>query len=540
MATEQELQDAYKLLRQFLNPTIKGKNTDALLKAMANGGADLIFNAQAVHDNLFIMSGEGRFLDRLLADRDLRRPGEVGLSDDDYRNLGVEVTTRKQVQDLILKILDIVYGYEYARAFTSSQELEPYALEDGDILSVKFDDANVFNIRFDVSQFDNIGSATAREIADVVTRSLRAQGHSGFGDVKNDGAGNYLVLVSPTLGPSSAIQIVGGKSQNVLKFPSIRPTSQAAGTQLQLTAGTGGVVRATWTAGPAPGFGKIRAGDYVNVFGSGFDVAQNQGCFTVTDSSGGSVGNAYVEWINPIGLTESVTLSDAEDLMFFEPTRSHLTSKPTYAAAYQTENKVLEVYLPALTRIVRRDRLDAAYLSDAAIVGAQEHVGNYIYDTQQNFSLGSIATTTTTNIDPSLNGLIEVSDASDFPDQPGFVIFGLGTARQEGPIPYLNRPSSNTIRVSPAYRFRYNHPSGTDINSVNSNSPIVLNPTGTDYQTYLTDMAGGRLYAQELIDMVVATGITLIFTILYPGNEGLGGWQNTTAEGKREWQEIFE
>lgn len=539
MATDQELKDAEKLLRQFLNKSIQGPNTDAILAALSTGAADLIHNAQAVHDNMFIMTAEGRYLDRLLADRDLVRPGAVGLSDEDYRKLGVEVTTRKQVQDLIDKILDIVYGYEYSRAFISSEVIEPYQLEDGDVLSIKFDDANTFNILFQASQFTSISSASAREVADVITRSLRASGHDGFADVKNDGSGDYVVIVSPTIGSSSSISIIGGKAQNGLRFPAIRPTSQISGTQFTLTAGVGGVIRATWTAGPAPGLGKVKAGDYVNVYGSGFDF-QNQGSFKVVKAVGGSVGNAYVEWANPAGISETVTLSAPEDLMFFYPKREFLTSKPTFAAAYQTQNKVLEVYLPALTRIVRRDRLDAGYLSDGPIMGAQEHVGNYIYDTQQNFSLGSIATVTSAVIDPSQNGIITVADATYFPDTNGFLMFGLGTDRQEGPVPYLGRPSANTLRISPAYRFRYNHAVGTDINSVNTNSPVVLSPTGLDYQTYITDMSVGRVYAQDLIDAVVATGITLIFTILYPGEEGLGGWLNETESGKREWQQVFE
>lgn len=539
MATDQELKDAEKLLRQFLNKTIRGPNTDAILAAMANGAADLIYNAQAVHDNLFIMSAEGRYLDRLLADRNIVRPGAVGLSDEDYRKLGVEVTTRKQVQDLIDKILDIVYGYEYSRSFVASEVLEPYSLEDGDILSIKFDDVNVFNVMFQSSQFSNIATASAREVADSITRFLRASGHDGFADVKNDGAGNYVVIVSPTIGASSSISIVGGKAQNALRFPSLRPTSQIAGTQFTLTSGVGGVIRATWTAGSAPGLGKVRAGDYVNIFGSGFDF-NNKGSFRVTKASGGSIGNAYVEWANPAGVSEVVTLGASEDLMFFYPKREFLTSKPTFAAAYQTQNKVLEIYLPALTRIVRRDRLDAGYLSDTAIPNAQEHVGNYIYDVQQNFSLGSVATNTSSVIDPSQNGIITVADATYFPDSNGFLIFGLGTSRQEGPVPYLGRPSANSLRINPAYRFRYNHATGTDVNILNTNSPIVLSPTGLDYQTYITDMSVGRVYAEQLIDTVVATGITLIFTVLFPGEEGLGGWLNETDEGKKEWQQVFE
>lgn len=534
-----EQKEAYELLRKFLNPTIQGPNTDAILKAMSMGAADLIYNAKAVHDNMFIMTAEGRFLDRLLADRNFRRPGQVGLSDDDFRSLGVEVTLRKQVQDLISKILDITYGYEYSRSFTASQEAEPYSLKDGDTLKVKFDDNEEFIIKFDTSQFDQISQAKAREIADAITRTLKAKGHDGFADVKNGGNGDYVVIVSPTIGPASSVTVTGGRAQNELKFPNIRQTTQIAGTQVTLSQGSGGSIRATWTGGSSPGFGKVRPKDYVNVYGSGFSF-ENIGSFEITASSGGSVGNAYVEWKNPQGGAETVTLSDEKDLMFFEPFRNFISSKPTFAAAFQTQNKVLEIYLPALTRIVRRDRMDAAYLADSTPPNAQEQAGNFIYDTEQNFVLGDSFTHTTKTIEPSMNGLLEVDDSTYFPDSLGYLVLGVGTAKQEGPVRYLNRPSAKTLRIDPSYRFKYNHGPNTDVNIVSKNAPIIPDPSGADYQVYLTDMAGGRLYAQEIIDMVTATGITLIFTILYPGEEGLGGWLSESEDGKKQWQEVFE
>lgn len=539
MASEQELSDAYKLLRSFLRKNIKGKNTDAILNAMAVGGADYLHNAKAVNDNLFIVSAEGRYLDRILADRNFVRPGQVGLSDEDFRTLGVEVTTRKQVRDLIMSILETIYGYEYTRAYAKTTELEPYNLTDGDLLTIQFDDGEVISIRFDVSQFENIAAATAREVSDVITRTLRAKGKGGFADVGNDGLGNYIILVSPTIGPSSTVKVVGGRSQNVLKFPTIRPTSQDVGTQLTLSAGSGGVVRAVWTGGPSPSFGKVKKGDYVNVFGTIFDV-ENRGSFTVTDSGGGSLGVAFVEWVNPIGVSEVAAIGSSLDITFFEPTRNTLISKPTFAAAYQVEDQVLEVYLPALTRIVRRDRLDAAYLVETEEPLAQEQVGNFLYDLDRGFVTGSITTNTSSLIDPNLNGLVSVANANQFPDEAGYLIFGLGTARQEGPVPYVGRPSSNTLRISPVYQFTFNHAVGTDITIVTNNAPVVLNPSGTDYQTYVTDMSSGRLFAEELIDAVVATGIRLVIYIMYPGNEGLSSWNRPGPEAADQWHKVFD
>ena len=61
---------------------------------------------------------------------------------------------------------------------------------------------------------------------------------------------------------------------------------------------------------------------------------------------------------------------------------------------------------------------------------------------------------------------------------------------------------------------------------VTSDAPITLPSDGSYYQPYLTDTAVGRVYAQNLINTIAAAGVTVIYTILYPNSEGLGGWQN--------------
>ena len=39
---------------------------------------------------------------------------------------------------------------------------------------------------------------------------------------------------------------------------------------------------------------------------------------------------------------------------------------------------------------------------------------------------------------------------------------------------------------------------------------------------FITDVVEGRIYAESLIDLVTAAGITIVYTILYPGDTGLG------------------
>lgn len=513
------IQKEKQRLRQYLNPAIRGPNTDAVLESLAKGAAHLIQNVEAVNDNIYIVSASGRYLDTLLAGRGLSRPENVGLSDDIFRQIGIEVSTRKQIRDLVLSILEIMYGEEFTRATGHTTELEPYALEDGDTLQLQFDDGEAIEIVFSSSQFSNINTATAQEVADSITKELRRLGRTGAAFAKDDGLGGYVVLISSTIGPASSVKVIGGKAQNKLKFDSIRPTTGLASTQWTLTQESGGVIRATWSGGANPSIGKVRKGDYVNIYGTSFNIA-NRGTFTVTNVQGGLIGNAYIEFLNPNGIAETVVQGNNEAILFFNPSRSTIISQLTYATAYQTESRLLEVFIPATTKVVRRNRKGAAHLHENEPSGAQ--LGPYLFENSKPFIISGEECNTTQVVDANSGIVIEVDDSSLIPDTNGNLVFGFGTSKEEGPVPYIARPSSNTLMINPSYKFKNTHPANTNISLVAQNYVYDVRTDGSDYAFYLTDIVSGRIYAEELIKLVAATGIRLVITVLYPGDVGLG------------------
>jgi hypothetical protein len=79
------------------------------------------------------------------------------------------------------------------------------------------------------------------------------------------------------------------------------------------------------------------------------------------------------------------------------------------------------------------------------------------------------------------------------------------------------------------------HASGTDVALVSAKSPVVVTRDGLDYPFYITDVVSGRLYAQDLINGVAATGINIVFTILYPSDKGLGKWGTAYSENPTIW-----
>jgi len=84
--------------------------------------------------------------------------------------------------------------------------------------------------------------------------------------------------------------------------------------------------------------------------------------------------------------------------------------------------------------------------------------------------------------------------------------------------------------VSPAYFIQKDHAIGSSVLLIDSKSPIQLPTDGSDYEPFLTDTANGRVYAQTLINGVVAAGVTVIYTILYPNDLGLGGYGTSHSE----------
>ena len=527
----------FKRLRSYLNPAIKGVNTNSILQALAKGSLHLINNVEAVNDSLYIVKAEDRYLDSRLADRDIVRPDSVGLSDEVFRKLGIQVVNRKQVRDLILQILEVVYGEELTRAFVASTQVEPYQLFDNDSLRISFDDEPELEIIFDTAEFTNINSATAQEVADSITKQIRKLGRRGAAFVKDDGLGPYVVLISGTSGPSSSVRVMGGKSNNKLKFPSIRPTTAQPLTQWTMSLEAGGVIRATWTGGTNPSVGKVRANDYVNIYGTSFNPL-NRGTFTITKVKGGLVGDAYVEFSNPNGVTETVNQGTVEGVLFFNPARKTLSSNFTFATAYQTEERLLEIFLPAVTKVVKRDRIGASYLQESG-PSIQGEFGPYLWDISKGYLIGGEECNTTQKVDANLGLVLGVDDASQIPDDTGFLIFGYGFSNEEGPVPYIGRPSSNSLLISPSYKFKFTHDVGTNISLVSSFSTYDPSPDGTDFPVYLTGVVDGRLYARDLIKLVAATGIKVVINILYPSSEGLGKWNTPTDEKTYIWGPDF-
>jgi len=611
-------QPDYKRLRSFLNPAIKGVAVDSVLNALATGTGYLTSIVQQTNAQLFITTASGQYLDLLLSQYGVTRPPSLGLADEIFRQIGIQVKNRKQVRDLLENLLEVVFGSQFCKALDSATVVEPYDLNNGDTLIVSFDGGAPITIPFQTSNFEDIHNAKAIEVADAIVAYLATQNLTGLATTSNNGLGNYVQLVSSTIGPRSSVQVLGGSAQNALLFPSPVSSSGNASTQWTLSAQSDGRIRFTWSGGANPNLGKLASGYYVNIYGGGFASSSNVGTFNIVDSQGGTVNNSYFEVYNPIGTTGIVTQGTDTAVLFYNPVKETILSQGYYAAVFQTQPQVVNIFLPATTQVVRRSRTGSAHLHDpprgtftllaqpnagdifgltssislvagvnftiggtiaettqnivaavneldASMVGIYNLIdgqnivlvynnslsntltvtytgsasieasgpqgsnvslepnqyGPYSYDLSQPFVVGTVASNLTQDVNASTGRVVLVESSEGFPNQTGYVIFGYGTAQQEL-AQYIAVPSATSILLSPINALQYDHPVGSEVRFVESKSAVVVNPNGSDWPFYLTDIVGGRIYCQELIEQVIAAGITLNFVILYSSDIGLG------------------
>jgi hypothetical protein len=118
---------------------------------------------------------------------------------------------------------------------------------------------------------------------------------------------------------------------------------------------------------------------------------------------------------------------------------------------------------------------------------------------------------------------ITVDDATQFPDQPGWLVFGFGYDYQVGPVRYLGRLSTTTLSLDYKFRFTANVPMGAQVCLLANKGPYVPPSPTTVGSFYLTASAAGLEAAESAIAAAVGAGIVVNTTVTYPGDRGLGG-----------------
>jgi hypothetical protein len=149
--------------------------------------------------------------------------------------------------------------------------------------------------------------------------------------------------------------------------------------------------------------------------------------------------------------------------------------------------------------------------------------GPFIYDPDNGVAVTGVKTTTTIEIQEGASyNALAVTDASNFPDEEGWLCFGFGTAKQVQPVHYLGRISSTALLLDPTYTFPMTLGSGTTITLLKQRGPWTPSNPEEVGSFYVTAAASGRIAASNTIDEIVAAGVNVEKVVVYPSDKGLG------------------
>ncbi len=181
----------------------------------------------------------------------------------------------------------------------------------------------------------------------------------------------YAVKIySNTLGLSSSVRITGGKAQDILKFSDIVETYVGANSLPEWVVTidlSRNIVRFTTDTDPTRvDLLGIVAGDYVNIYGSEFNVG-NRGSFPITAVDvtypGGTL-TQYFEIENLDAFEQTVTQLDENSMVFYRPFKN-TTQKPNSRTVLvaQHDNEI-DVSYPATSSVVHRTLETGSYLHE--------------------------------------------------------------------------------------------------------------------------------------------------------------------------------
>lgn len=376
-------------LRQYISSFIDGPNFQAVMQSIADQLQKAEDLSIAVTNQLSISTSSGVYLDKQLAQKLIVRPADLGMQDLAFAQLGIQVNQAKQITEIVHTVLGTFYGDDVVRGSTVSGIAGPYSFKDGDDLIFTLESAAPITLTLLASSFNNAQSVTTEELCGVITRFIRGIGSQGYAQpfIDADTALSYVQIFGGAKGPFSMIQILGGRIQNQLEFPQLRNTLLPLNTTVwEITRNIGNTHRFRWISGPQPLLDQVLPNDKLLLYGAQFESSGFVGTFDVTQARPGVTGTSADSGFfeiqidgssplassapnvtpppNTITTTYSITLTQSsyDDLKFFLAKKSTPYSKPRYALAWEPTASLLKVYMPATTKIVKRDLIGAAHI----------------------------------------------------------------------------------------------------------------------------------------------------------------------------------
>ena len=341
--------------------TRQNPNWKAIVKAIGESDQDVADLLEEVRKQFSVKTAARPYVDRLAANVAVTRPDLMGMPDSTFKQfVPVMAYQPKQVKAVIDQLLDVFFFKETISAFTQTDAIEPYRIEDEWELTYLVDGIYEESIIFAAADFADFTSATADEIVSVINRRAT---YSFAATVYNPILKTKTVrLFTKTIGSKGSVQITGGRVNISMQFSGYNHVSgSGVDTTWDITR-IGDEVTFEYISGTSPQLHLIQAGDTVILSMANTVSPVNAGSFPIQSVS---VSNNTFTFIDPSGQTGSYDHASIANsyVRFFTPEKAVIYTRPLRAISWEVKPGEIVVEVPATPPTDRPHLIGAARIN---------------------------------------------------------------------------------------------------------------------------------------------------------------------------------
>ena len=196
----------------FQNTPIK----DALIEALEESDRVISANAQLAVAQSSLATASGTYLINRARDNGVGNPTYLGMKDDAFRDLAIDVVNSKLTTESILCVLEDLFGPDSVRGYVETLKVGPFSVFDEGNIDFVSDGKNTFSFRPRWTDFKNPMNIPTDEMVTVMNFHFARNGFQAYAANQT----GKLRVYSNSKGQTSSMEVTGGSLQPLLQFDS--------------------------------------------------------------------------------------------------------------------------------------------------------------------------------------------------------------------------------------------------------------------------------------------------------------------------------
>ena len=384
------------IIKRHISSLFQGKkNWESVIASLASGDDYVARLAESAFKQLFLATASGGYLKQRGSDLGFKFPVNIGLSEDDYRKLVIDLSAEKITQQSFQRIIEAFFGKEAVRAHMDSTGTLASLDEKEIILSI---DGSIFHFKFYDSMFQYAGNPTTEEICAILNQEFNRNSLQAFAETAATSLGDSRVRIySGKIGLGGRVSCLGGSAQLVFKFPTEIVHGAATIDFVELP--NQDKIQINDTVNDFL-FINAQKGDYIILTGPAFELA-NRGQFEILDVIiNGNETSAIIKNVN--GVNDSSVSVDGTNFAIFRPTIHTVTSLDPYALVAQASGET-DVVMPVTSPRVNGNENESAYLFTTDSGGDEQTVFDIGQTHTEVLTIAQSSGSTTLTFSPSFS-----------------------------------------------------------------------------------------------------------------------------------------